>query len=128
MSNTSLRDKKWGGALGPRVGGWGEGANKGAKYIQGFQGKTWQLRMSSIWHLNNLRALGCGKEGGGQRGVEREGASRAGFGGVGLVPDVVNDLEGWLDMGHMLAEVAQGCGLSNFPVPGMQGSVSRDHV
>ena len=54
-----------------------------------------------------------------------------GGGGVrrmGLVPDVVNDLEGWLDMRHMLAEVAQGCGLSNLPMSGMQGSVSRDHV
>ena len=47
---------------------------------------------------------------------------------MGLVPDVVNDLEGWLDMRHMLAEVAQGRGLSHFPMTGMQEPVPRDHV
>lgn len=47
---------------------------------------------------------------------------------LGLVPDIVNDLEGWFDVRHMLAEVAQGCGLSNFPMTGMQGSVPRYHV
>ena len=45
-----------------------------------------------------------------------------------MVPDVVDDLEGLLDMRHMLAEVAQSCGLSNFPMTSMQGSVPRDHV
>lgn len=64
------------------------------------------------------------------RGEATEGVLQGGSnrGCESLVPDVVDDFEGGLDVGHMLAEVAQGCGLSKFPVPRMQRPVPRDHV
>lgn len=43
-------------------------------------------------------------------------------------PDVVNDLKAGLDVRHVLPEIAQGRGLSNFSVPILKGSIPSDHV